>query len=64
MLGANVTGYSLIPQTNPNLFEIADIKKYIHSVIGDIRDLSKLKVAFEKATARDSFPFGSATACA
>lgn len=49
MLGANVTGYSLIPQTNPNLFEIADIKKYIHSVIGNIRDLSKLKVAFEKA---------------
>lgn len=49
MFGANVTGYSLELQTEPNLFNIANIEKSINSVIGDIRDLSKLEVAFEKA---------------
>lgn len=49
MFGANVTGYSLMPELEQNLFEIASIDENINSVIGDIRDLSKLKVAFEKA---------------
>lgn len=48
-LGANVTGYSLEPPTNPSLFELADIENNINSVIGDIRDLDKLKYEFEKA---------------
>lgn len=48
IFGANVTGYSLNPQTEPNLFNIANIDKNINSIIGDIRDLSSLKVAFEK----------------
>lgn len=47
--GAIVTGYSLNPPTNPSLFEIADIKQDVYSVIGDIRDYKKLKAAFEKA---------------
>ena len=47
--GAEVTGYSLEPPTEPSLFEILDMRKNINSVIGDIRDLEKLRSAFEKA---------------
>lgn len=49
IFGADVTGYSLLPQTEPNLFNIADIEQNINSIVGDVRDLSQLKVAFEKA---------------
>lgn len=48
--GAIVTGYSLNPPTCPSLFEIADIAQDITSVIGDIRDYSSLKAAFDKAS--------------
>lgn len=47
--GAIVTGYSLEPPTQPNLFDIADIKDKMTSVIGDIRDLDSLKAAFDKS---------------
>ena len=47
--GADVTGYSLEPPTNPNLFEIADIGSDVKSVIGDIRDYDSLKKAFDEA---------------
>lgn len=47
--GANVTGYSLEPPTNPSLFRISGIEKRINSVIGDIRDLNKLEKVFEEA---------------
>ena len=47
--GAEVTGYSLNPPTNPSLFEIAGIANDIHSVIGDIRDMAALKKAFDEA---------------
>lgn len=47
--GAQVTGYSLLPPTNPSLFEIAQIEQDIHSVIGDIRDYASLKRAFDEA---------------
>jgi len=46
--GAEVIGYSLIPPTKPNLFEISGIQKEIYSVIGDIRDLEKLMDTFNK----------------
>jgi len=42
-LGAKVTGYSLPPQTDPNLFEIARIQEGMRSVIGDIRDVPQLR---------------------
>lgn len=48
-VGADVTGYSLAPNTKPSLFQIAEIEKDIHSVIGDIRDYSSLKRAFDEA---------------
>ena len=47
--GANVTGYSLEPPTEPNLFDIAGIKNNMNSVIGDIRDYENLKRAFDSA---------------
>ena len=47
--GAKVTGYSLEPPTDPNLFEIAGIENDIDSVIGDIRDYCSLKDVFDKA---------------
>lgn len=45
--GAEVTGYSLNPPTQPSLFELAGIEKDITSVIGDIRDFPMLKAAFD-----------------
>lgn len=47
--GAKVTGFSLEPPTSPNLFDIADIKPHINSVIGDIRDFEALKKACDEA---------------
>ncbi len=47
--GAEVTGYSLKPYTEPSLFEIADIENDTQSIIGDIRDLNSLKEAFDKS---------------
>lgn len=44
-MGAEVTGYSLQPPTNPSLFEVADVAKGINSVIADIRDLPTLQKA-------------------
>ena len=48
LLGAKVVGYSLAPPTNPSLFEAAGIAGQINSVIGDIRDLAKLKETMSK----------------
>ena len=46
--GAIVTGYSLEPETSPNLFNLINLKEHMNSVIGDIRDLSKLKEVFDE----------------
>lgn len=43
MAGAEVTGFSLVPNTNPCLFNIINIKDNINSIIGDIRDLKDLE---------------------
>lgn len=48
-LGANVTGYSLEPHTNPTMYELCNIQNGIKSVIGDIRDKSKLEKAMVEA---------------
>lgn len=47
-LGANVTGYSLAPQTIPDLFSISEISDQMESIIGDIRDFDKLKEVFQE----------------
>ena len=41
-LGAELTGYALKPPTNPSLFEVANVAQGMRSIIGDIRDNSKL----------------------
>lgn len=48
--GAQVTGYALQPPTQPNLFSILNLGKAMQSVIGDVRDLEKLKQAFNDAS--------------
>ena len=45
-MGANVIGYSLEAPTNPNHIELLNLD--ITSIIGDIRDLEKLNIIFEK----------------
>lgn len=47
--GAVVTGYSLAPPTQPNLFSLAELEDKMDSVIGDICDFEKLKVTFAKS---------------
>ncbi len=47
LAGAEVTGYSLNPPTEPSLFVLSGVQKQMRSVIGDIRDFSALKAAFD-----------------
>lgn len=47
--GAEVTGYALKPPTEPSLFEIAEIKRDVNSIIGDVRDFEAMKKAFDAA---------------
>jgi len=43
-MGAEVTGYALAPNTQPNLYDVLDIGRTINSsLIGDIRDLELLQ---------------------
>lgn len=48
MYGAKVVGYATEPPTSPSLFEEARIADSIVSVIGDIRDLDKLRETMQK----------------
>ncbi|PKN67456.1 MAG: CDP-glucose 4,6-dehydratase, partial [Deltaproteobacteria bacterium HGW-Deltaproteobacteria-10] len=45
-MGANVTGYSLQPPTDPSHFQLLNID--INSIIGDVRDIDKLKAVFKE----------------
>lgn len=46
--GAQVTGYSLEPPTEPSVFALADMAGQMHSVIGDIRDRESLMKVFQE----------------
>ena len=48
-MGAKVTGYSLEPPAEPNLFSLSGVQSEMVSIIGDVRDFDKLKEAFERA---------------
>lgn len=48
LAGAQVTGYSLEPPTDPSLFRMTDLETELDSEIGDIRDLEHLKRTFER----------------
>lgn len=47
MAGAEVSGYAMEPNAAPSVFRLAGIEDKMHSVIGDIRDLDKLKQTFD-----------------
>ena len=47
--GAELTGFSLEPPTEPNLFSLAGLEGKMVSVIGDVRDKDALFDAFTKA---------------
>jgi CDP-glucose 4,6-dehydratase len=49
-LGADLTGYALLPPTNPNLFDGAHVGQGMKSVIGDIREGALLANAMHEAT--------------
>jgi CDP-glucose 4,6-dehydratase len=48
-LGANVTGYALPPDTEPNLYSICGLDNKVKSFIGDIRSMDTLKAAIDQA---------------
>jgi CDP-glucose 4,6-dehydratase len=49
-IGAKVTGFSLAPNTNPNLYEVAGIASCCEeSIFGDIRNLDRLRTAMQLA---------------
>lgn len=48
-LGAEVTGYAILPPTDPSIYELTGLSDRIHSVIGDVRDGEKLKSAMREA---------------
>ena len=49
LLGAKVAGYSLKPNINPNLYDLAKLDKEIYeTTFGDIRDYNKLKKSIKK----------------
>jgi CDP-glucose 4,6-dehydratase len=43
MWGAELTGFALTPPTDPSLFMVANVANGMNSIIGDIRDLERLK---------------------
>ena len=50
LFGAKVTGYSLKPKSNPNLFKLAGISDLIEkSIIADVRDYKKLNNEIKKS---------------
>ena len=48
-MGADVTGYALNPQTQPSLFEVANIAQGMRSLIGDVRDADFLRNSMQEA---------------
>ena len=47
--GAELTGYSLEPPTDPSLFTMCGLESRMNSIIGDVRDLDHLWQVFEQA---------------
>ena len=48
--GAKVTGYSLEPPTDPNIFSLSGVEDKINSIIGDIRDYDHLSKVFDEVS--------------
>jgi CDP-glucose 4,6-dehydratase len=54
-LGAIVTGYSLAPEADRNLFTDARVDRHVRSVLADLRDLETLRAAAVKSDAEIIF---------
>lgn len=48
-MGAEVTGFSLAPETDPNLFELADVQTVVRSHFGDLRDADAVRQVVSEA---------------
>jgi CDP-glucose 4,6-dehydratase len=48
-LGAEVIGYALRPPTHPSLFEVAQVAEGMTSIVGDIRDGTRLTRAMQES---------------
>ena len=48
-LGAELTGFALLPPTSPSLFETAKIHRGMTSIIGDIRNYQALQIAIDSS---------------
>ena len=48
VLGADVCGFALPPNSVPNLFELAGVAVDMHSVIGDVADLEALVAIYDE----------------
>ncbi|WP_271301146.1 CDP-glucose 4,6-dehydratase [Sphingomonas sp. CV7422] len=48
-MGAELTGFALVPPTSPSLFEVADVADRMTSIVGDIRDQPALERALVAA---------------
>jgi CDP-glucose 4,6-dehydratase len=48
-LGAEISGYALLPPTSTNLFTLANVARGMHSQIGDVRDLATMQLALQNA---------------
>ena len=49
LMGAEVTGFALPAETQPNLFSAAEVDSGINSVLGDIRDLAAVHKLFQQS---------------
>ena len=43
ILGAETVGYALAPPTQPNLYDLADVKNGTQSILGDVLNLEHLR---------------------
>ena len=48
-LGADITGYALEPPTSPSLFDVADVRDGMRSIVADVRDLEALAKALRQS---------------
>jgi len=56
LLGAKIVGYALKPKSQPNLFDLAKVKKILKkSVIADVRDYKKLYSEIKRSNANILF---------
>lgn len=58
-LGAQVYGYALAPNTQPNLFSSAHVAKHVDSQIGDIRDADAFTLWLQRVNPDHVFHFAA-----